>query len=193
MLAVHETNLIKEHYMKSLVKYLLVLLSITALAGARNAQAASVDDDARAALAALYAKSPAAKALGEKAKGILVFPRIGKVAVLVGAQAGHGAMFTGSEIAGHYRVDGVLVGLEAGGQSYAYAMFLMSDKALETLRKRHGFEIGTDPNIVVVDAGAAKQVSTTTAQADVYGYVFNQSGLMGGVALQGLKITEVAR
>jgi lipid-binding SYLF domain-containing protein len=176
-----------------MLKSILILLSIAALTGARIAQAASVDADARAALSALYEKSPAAKALGEKAKGILVFPQIGKVAVLVGAQSGQGAMFTDGEIAGHYRVDGVLVGLEAGGQSYAYAMFLMSDKALETLRKTHGFEIGADPNIVVLNAGAGKEVSTSTAQADVYGYVFNQSGLMGGVALQGLKITEVGK
>jgi hypothetical protein len=28
------------------------------------------------------------------------------------------------------------------------------------------------------------EVSTSTAQADVYGYVFNQKGLMGGIALQ---------
>ena len=174
--------------MKSL-RYLLILLSIAALTGVRVAQAS--DAGARAALSSLYAKSPAAKALGEKAKGILVFPQVGKVALLVGAQTGPGVMFTDGEIAGHYRLDGVLVGLEAGAQMYAYVVFLMSDKALETLKKTHGFELGADPNVVVLNAGAGKEISTSTAQADVYGYVFNQSGLMGGVALQGVKITEI--
>ena len=180
--------------MKQLQKFSLILLSIAALAGARIAQAApadSLDQDARAALNALYAKSPAAKALGEKAKGVLVFPNIDKVAVLVGVQSGKGAMLADGKIAGHYRIDGVIAGLEAGGQSYAYAMFFMSDKALKNLQSTHGFEIGADPNIVILDAGAAKEISTTTTQADVYGYVFNQQGLMGGVALQGLKITKV--
>jgi lipid-binding SYLF domain-containing protein len=33
-------------------------------------------------------------------------------------------------------------------------------------------------------------ISTTTLAADVYSYVFNQKGLMGGIALQGLKISQ---
>jgi len=181
--------------MKQLQKFILILLSIAALAGARIAQAApadpTLDKDASAALKALYDRSPAAKALGEKAKGVLVFPSIDKLAVLVGVQSGKGAMFANGKVVGHYRIDGVLAGLEAGGQSYAYAMFFMSDKALKNLQSTRGFEIGTDPNIVFLDAGAAKEISTTTTQADVYGYVFNQQGLMGGVAVQGLKITKV--
>ena len=180
--------------MKQLLKSLLVLFSLAALAGARIAQAApadSVDADARAALSELYAKNSAAKALGEKARAILVFPQIDKVAVLLGVQSGEGAMFANGDIVGHYRADGVVAGLEAGGQSFAYAVFLMSDKALDNLAKTHGFEIGVDPNIVFLDAGAAEQITTATAQADVYGYVFNQTGLMAGVALQGLKITQL--
>jgi lipid-binding SYLF domain-containing protein len=66
----------------------------------------------------------------------------------------------------------------------------MSDAALRQLDRSRGSEIGTDPNIVVVDAGAAKELSTTTLQADVFSYVFGQKGLMGGIALQGLKISH---
>lgn len=180
--------------MKQLQKFTLILLSIAALAGARIAQAApekALEQDARAALNALYESSPAAKALGEKAKGILVFPDIRKAAFIVGAQSGPGVMLAGGRTVGHYRADGVLAGLEAGAQSYAYAVFFMSDKALQNLRSTKGFEIGADPNIVFVNVGAAKEVSTTTTQADVYGYVFDQKGLMGGIAVQGLKITRL--
>jgi lipid-binding SYLF domain-containing protein len=63
----------------------------------------------------------------------------------------------------------------------------------KALRTQKGWEIGADPNIVVVDAGAAKDLSTSTVRADVYSYIFNQKGLMGGVALQGSKITQVER
>jgi lipid-binding SYLF domain-containing protein len=138
----------------------------------------------------LYASAPAAKALGAQAKGILVFPYIHKAALVVGAQSGDGVMFRNGRIVGHYRVDGLLAGFEAGAQSYGYAMFFMTDAALQRMQTAKGFEIGTDPNIVIVDAGAAKDVSTSTVRADVYSYVFNQKGLMGGIALQGLKITK---
>jgi lipid-binding SYLF domain-containing protein len=154
----------------------------------------SVDQDAQAALGALYASSPGAKALGAKAKAILVFPDIHKAGFLVGAQSGDGVLFENGKIVGHYRVDGLLAGLEAGAQTFAYTMFFMSDSAVEkALRTQKGWEIGADPNIVVVDAGAAKDVSTSTVRADVYSYIFNQKGLMGGVALQGSKITRTGR
>ena len=180
--------------MKQLLKMqTLILILLAGLGIARVALAQPLDQDATATLNALYKSSPAAKALGEKAKGILVFPDIRKAAILVGGQSGKGVMFSGGKAVGHYRADGVLVGLEAGAQSFAYVLFFMSDKALQNLHDQKGFEFGTDPNIVVVDAGAAKNISTTTTQADVYSYVFGQKGLMGGIAVQGLKITQLDR
>jgi lipid-binding SYLF domain-containing protein len=43
----------------------------------------------------------------------------------------------------------------------------------------------------VLDAGFAKSLSTTTLQKGVYAIVFNQKGLMGGVGIQGTKITRI--
>jgi lipid-binding SYLF domain-containing protein len=173
--------------------FVLSTMALVGLSPAYAAPAKVIDQDAQAALDALYASTPGAKALGGQAKAVLVFPYIHKAAFVVGAQSGDGVMFRNGKIIGHYRVDGLLAGLEAGAQSYGYAMFFMSDAALERMKSAKGFDVGTDPNIVVVDAGAAKDVSTSTVQADVYSYVFNQKGLMGGIALQGLKITKTDR
>jgi lipid-binding SYLF domain-containing protein len=43
----------------------------------------------------------------------------------------------------------------------------------------------------VVDKGVAKSLSTTTLQKGVYAFIFNQKGLMGGIGLQGSKITKI--
>ena len=45
-------------------------------------------------------------------------------------------------------------------------------------------ELGTGPSIVVVDAGMAKSLTTTTLQKDVYAFFFDQKGLMAGLGLQ---------
>jgi len=186
-----------EHAMhKALLAVCLFFLAAVAVLGARAAHAASakdIDQEATAALNALYAKSPGARALGEKAKAVIVFPTVYKAALVLGGQGGNGAMFQDGRIVGHYNIGGVVAGLEAGAQAYSYALFFMSDGALERLNSVKGFEIGMDPNIVVVNAGAGANVSTTTAQRDVYGYVYGTSGLMGGVSLQGLKITRLAK
>jgi lipid-binding SYLF domain-containing protein len=69
----------------------------------------------------------------------------------------------------------------------------MTDSAREYVDKSDGWELGTGPSIVIVDEGAAGGISTTTAKADVYAFIFNQKGLMGGLGLQGTKITKIKK
>ena len=49
------------------------------------------------------------------------------------------------------------------------------------------------PSVVIVDAGMARALTTTTLQNDVYAFIFDQKGLMAGVGLQGSKITRINR
>jgi len=174
----------------------VLILAISAMTlmspcAARAADAASINHDVDAALKKLYDTTPAAKMLAAKAKGILVFPNIVKAGFIVGAQYGDGALRIHGKTAGYYNIVAASYGLQAGVQSFAYAMFFMTDSALQYLKKSAGFEIGMGPSIVLVDAGMAKTLTTTTAKYDVYAFVFGQKGLMAGVGLQGSKITEI--
>jgi lipid-binding SYLF domain-containing protein len=67
----------------------------------------------------------------------------------------------------------------------------MNDEALAYLDKSDGWEVGVGPSIVVMDAGAAKSLTTTGSRSDVYAFLFGQKGLMAGLALQGSKITRI--
>ena len=155
------------------------------------ASAAAISSSARAALNRLSASNPAAKTLGQKAKGILVFPSIVKAGFMVGAQGGDGAMFKGAKTVGYYRTAAASYGLQAGAQTFGYALFFMTDSALAYLDKSGGWELGSGPSLVVVDEGLAKSISTTTATQDVYAFIFDQKGLMGGLGIQGSKITRI--
>ena len=42
-------------------------------------------------------------------------------------------------------------------------------------------------------AGAAKSMTTTTLQSEIYAFLFDQKGLMGGLGLQGTKITKIKK
>jgi lipid-binding SYLF domain-containing protein len=83
--------------------------------------------------------------------------------------------------------------LQAGVQSFGYALFFMSDSALRYLDTSGGFEIGTGPSVVILDTGAARSLSTTTMKDDIYAVFFDQRGLMAGAGLQGSKITRLDR
>jgi lipid-binding SYLF domain-containing protein len=44
-----------------------------------------------------------------------------------------------------------------------------------------------------MDTGAAGSATTTTLQSEIYAFFFNQKGLMGGLGLQGTKITKIKK
>jgi lipid-binding SYLF domain-containing protein len=155
--------------------------------------AAEIDRDVKSALEKLYAESFSAMGMRKKAKGILVFPTIVKGGFLVGGQYGEGALLKGGETSGYYNTIQVSYGLQAGIQKYGYALFFMTDSAMNWLNKSDGWEIGVGPSIVVVDVGAATSKTTTTLKAEIYGFFFDQKGLMGGLGLQGTKITKIKK
>jgi lipid-binding SYLF domain-containing protein len=147
----------------------------------------------KSALKQLYAESASARAIGKKAKGILVFPSIVKAGFLVGGQYGEGALLKGGKTSGYYNTIQASYGLQAGVQQHGYVLFFMTDSAMKWLDKSDGWEIGVGPSIVVVDEGAATSKTTTTLQADIYSFFFDQKGLMGGLGLQGTKITKISK
>jgi len=81
----------------------------------------------------------------------------------------------------------------AGLQEHGYAMFFITDPELNWLYNSDGWEVGVSPSIVVVDTGAATSQTTTTLQSDIYAYFFDQKGLVGGLGLQGTKITRIKK
>lgn len=67
----------------------------------------------------------------------------------------------------------------------------MNANALQQIDKADTFDIGVGPTVVVVDAGVAKSLTTTTMKDDIYAFIFDQKGLMAGFGLQGNKITKI--
>ena len=171
----------------------IVLFAVfTLFSGAEAAQtAAQIDREVNAGILTLYAGSPVAKDLSKIAKGILVFPDVVKAGLIVGGEYGKGALLKEGKPIGYYNTIAASYGLQAGAQSFGYAMFFMTDEALGYLKNSAGWEIGVGPSLVVVDEGVARSLTTTTAKDDVYVFFFNQKGLMAGIGLQGSKITQI--
>jgi lipid-binding SYLF domain-containing protein len=176
---------------KTLAGLLVACLWLATAPLARAADAVALERDSRAAMEQLYASVPAARALADKAVGILVFPRVVKAGLMIGGQYGEGVLFEQGTRAGLYSTAGASYGLQAGAQSYGYVMLFMSRAALGYLSRADGFEVGVGPSVVVVDEGLARNLTTTTAGDDVYAFIFGQKGLMAGLGLQGNKITRL--
>jgi len=174
----------------------VVAAAVLIAAPVQSALAESPGDlraDARGAVESLYRQVPAAKALGEQAPAVLVFPSIVKASFIVGGQYGEGVLLKHGKPSGYFNTITGSVGYQAGVEKFSYAVFLMKDSALRYLDKSDGWELGVGPEITVVDVGAAASLSTTTAKKDVYVFFFDPKGLMGGVSIQGTKITKITK
>ena len=176
-----------------------VLAALTGLAGgtamqtspALAASAHRIDQDVNRALQNLYAAQPRARKLGDHARAILVFPKIVKAGLLIGGQSGDGALRVGGRTTAYYNISAASFGLQAGAQTFSYALFFMTSSALQYLQKSDGWAIGSGPSVVVMDKGAAASATSTTLTQDVYAFPFGQHGLMAGLGLEGSKITRI--
>lgn len=173
-----------------------VLAALLALASGATADAASRQEltrDASAALRSLTKQNAGARVLAQKATAVLVFPHIVKAGFLFGGQMGEGVLFKNGRPAGFYNTVAGSYGLQAGMQFYGYALFFMNAGALAYLDNSNGWEVGVGPSLVVVDEGMGKSITSTTLTQDVYAFIFDQKGLMGGLGIQGSKITKVEK
>ncbi|CUI34133.1 lipid-binding SYLF domain-containing protein [Achromobacter aegrifaciens] len=171
---------------------LLALVCALGLAGAASADTAlAIRNDSAHALQHLYAVEPSTKELGEKAVAVLVFPKIYKAGFVVGGEHGQGTLFKDKQPAGYYEISAMSVGLQAGAQTFGYALFFMNQKSLSYLEKSDGWALGSGPSLVVWDKSAASSVSTTTLSQDVFAVPFGAQGLMAGMGLEGSKISNI--
>jgi lipid-binding SYLF domain-containing protein len=150
-----------------------------------------IDRSVAQSLTTLYKNTPGAKALGDKAVGVLVFPSIVKGGFIIAGQFGDGALRKNGKSVAYYRSLAASYGFQAGAQAFGYVLFFMDDHSLQYLDNTAGFELGTGPSLVVLDTGFGKNLSTTTLQKGIYAFIFDQKGLMGGMGIQGTKITRI--
>ena len=183
---------------KCLARYLAVILTCGLLTVnpvstgvALAASASEIDRSVTQTLTILYKKIPDAKVLADKAVAVLVFPGIVKAGFLIGGQFGDGALRKHGMTVAYYRSVAASYGFQAGVQKFGYVLFFMDEGSVQYLDKSDGWELGSGPSLVLLDKGFAKSASTTTLQKGVYAFIFNQKGLMGGVGLQGSKITKI--
>jgi len=183
--------------MKSIKR--ITILSVLALAvGAMTlipttagaAGASQIDRASRAALHSLISSNPKAAMLQTHALAVLVFPSITKAGFMVAVQRGTGALISGHRTLGYYETVGGSYGFQAGIQAYGYALFFLDRESLHYLKGARGWNVGTAPSLVVGNQGVSGSLGSLNLKKGIVAVFFNQRGLMGGLGLQGTKITE---
>ena len=172
---------------------LTILAAVAALFLVPQAKAETSSElrrQAEKALHRLYRNNSGARVIGDKAIAVLVFPTVYKAGFIGGAQTGNGVLFRNGKVEGYYNTTALSYGLQAGIQKFSYALFFLDEKSLHYLNKSGGFELGGAPSLVVAKEGFMAGMYTTTLQKGIYAFFFGQEGLMGGIGIQGTKISQ---
>jgi lipid-binding SYLF domain-containing protein len=135
--------------------------------------------------------NPANKTLGDKAAGVLVFPRITKGGVGVGGEFGEGSLQVNGKTVGYYSVGAASVGLTLGLARHSEIIMFMTQDSLNKFTSSAGWSIGADAGVTVVSGGAKDSYDTQTMQKPILAFAFAERGLIGDLSLEGAKISKI--
>jgi lipid-binding SYLF domain-containing protein len=157
------------------------------------ASAEEINANADAALARLQKSQPVTEEMLANAKGILIFPKIIKAGLILGAAGGDGVLRVDGKPEAYYRSTAASYGFQSGITKFGYVMFLMDDESLNYIRETAGWEVGVGPTITVADDNIiSSRLSTSTVQEGIYVFFVNQTGYFAGAGIEGTKITRIA-
>jgi lipid-binding SYLF domain-containing protein len=157
----------------------------------RAARRREIANGADATLTRLYSTARGSKELANRARGILIFPRVVSGGFVVGGEYGDGVLRAGGRNDGYYRVVGGSFGWQIGAQSQAIVLMFLTQEALDQFRKSSGWTIGVDATVSVANVGATGEIDSNTVKQSVVGFALTNVGLYAGVKLDGSKITRL--
>jgi lipid-binding SYLF domain-containing protein len=152
----------------------------------------TAESGADQALARLYQAAPQSRELVDRAAGVLVFPSVLNVGLVVGGEHGDGVLRVNGRTEGYYSTSGGSIGLQAGAQTKTEVIIFMTQESLDKFRASHGWTVGADATVAVAHIGANGSVDSETVHRPIVGFVLNNTGLMAGVSLEGTKISKLS-
>lgn len=165
---------------------------LPAIAGAVDS-AAVVDAKVDDAIVAFKSEVKGADVFLNQAAGYLVFPRVIKVGLGLGAETGDGALRIGGRSAGYYRTTSGSFGFQIGAQAKSIVIVFMTEESLQKFRDSDGWKVGADASVALIDLGAGKTIDSQNIKDPVVGFIYGAKGLMYNLTLEGTKIHKVER
>ena len=175
----------------SVTRTLCALFAMLATSSALAASAEKIDAGVNEALEVFREEVNGADIFLNQAAGYLVFPRVIKIGVGVGAETGEGALRIGGRTVDYYRTTSGSVGLQLGAQAKSIVIAFMTPQSLDKFRNSSGWKVGVDGSIALIDLGAGKTIDSNNIKDPVVGFIFGSKGLMYNLTLEGSKFSKL--
>lgn len=115
---------------------------------------AQLAKDVRATIAEYKKTDPGIDRFFKRSAGYVVFPRVGKVGLILGAGSGQGEVFERGRLIGTANMTFGSIGLQAGVQEFREIIFFENRAAVQRF-KENKFEFTANASAVIVKTGAS--------------------------------------
>jgi lipid-binding SYLF domain-containing protein len=150
-----------------------------------------IDAGVNETLTRLYARTPDARELVQKARGVLVFPSVLSAGIGVGGEYGEGELRSGGRTVGYYKTETGSLGATLGVQTKAVVFLFMTEPAYQQFLSGSGWTAGADAAVAVAKVGADGSIDSKTVREPIIGFVLTNSGLMFNLSLNGTKVSKL--
>lgn len=168
----------------------IILLSAC---GALEWNSARIDEEADRTLRLFREEVSDSDIFLGQASAYLVFPRVIKAGIGVGAETGEGVLRINGQTTGYYRTTSGSIGFQAGAQAKSIIIAFLTQSSLEAFLKSSGWRVGIDGSIALIDVGIGKTIDTDNVRDPVVGFVFASRGLMYNLTFEGARITRLQK
>ncbi len=169
-----------------------LLLSLLFFANVSYAKSVrEIDASVDTALELFQKEVFAAKDMLNKAKGVLVFPKVIKGGIGIGGEYGVGALRIKGKTVDYYNMIGGSFGFQLGGQVRNVYLVFMEESVLKDFQSSDGWKAGVDGSVALITVGADGSVDTTKTNQPILAFVLGQKGLMYNLTLEGSKFNKI--
>ncbi len=155
--------------------------------------ALEIDTKADAALARFKKEIYGFEDILKRSKGYLIFPKVYRGGIGIGAEYGEGALRVNRKTVGYYNTIGGSFGFQLGGQVKTLFLFFMEDTALKSFQASSGWKVGVDGSVALISVGADGSIDTMKTDEPIVAVVMGQKGLMYNLTLEGSKFNKVVK
>ena len=130
-----------------------------------------------------------------RAKSIaqIVFPKAIKAGLFVGGNYSEGFIFSDNKPLGRIRMSGGNLGPQIGGQQYSQVMYIMTKAKLNELLNSEVVKFRGTISYAKNGDTKTKLISTQEDLAEVHTLIFNQTGYLAGITLDGIKYSIIEK
>ena len=136
-------------------------------------------------LEAASARYPENQTLFDASVAQVVFPKILKAGLLFGGAYGEGYLVRDGIILSQVRLAGGNAGLNAGAQSYSQVVYILDDDTLAAFRRGGKLALHGTLNYSRRGESVTNTFGKQSPTQPLYTTIFNQSGYLAGVSLDG--------